>query len=183
MRRLQRIAIYLWNTRHYVLELAPKGLQLEVYADASFALHADGYSHTGLVFLMGGAPFMVKSRKQKIFATASTMSEYDGLTLAVKYVEWLCGLYTEFGIPFTFPISVYQDNLSTIHLATQPGSYKNSKHNLVRYAYVKHHNTIGTIKLIYCPTKDMIADGLTKALTGAQFRRARTSLGVVDPST
>jgi hypothetical protein len=124
---------------------------------------------------------MVKSRKQKVFATASTMSEYDCLTLAVKYVEWLCGLYTELDVPFTFPITVYQDNMSTIHLATKPGSYKNSKHNLVRYGYVKHHCALGTIQLVYCPAEQMIADGLTKALTGAAFLKSRTALGVVEP--
>jgi hypothetical protein len=181
MAKLHRVAIYLWQSRRLVLELQPKDLTLEVYADASYALHKDGHSHTGLVFLLGGAPFMCKSRKQKILATASTQAEYDALTTGTKYVEWYTGQYRELDLPLKLPINVFQDNKSTIHLATTPGSYKNSKHNLIRYAYVKHHHKLGTIKINYCPTDEMIADGLTKALTGAAFLKSRTALGVVEP--
>ena len=179
MDKLHRVVTYLWQTRDLVLKLAPKGFQLEVFADASYALHSDGYSHTGIVILLGGAPFLVKSKKQKILATASTDAEYDALTEAVKYIEWFVGLYEELGVPLVKPITVYQDNMSTIHLATKPGTYKNSKHALVRYAYVKHHAKLHTIKLVYCPTDKMLADGLTKPLQGPAFLRAREALGIV----
>jgi hypothetical protein len=57
---------YLERTKGRVLTLRPKGIfKLEAYIDASFALHPDGKSHTGIVVLLGGVGVFYASRKQK----------------------------------------------------------------------------------------------------------------------
>ena len=68
------------------------------------------------------------------------------------------------------PITIYQDNKSAIHLMTEGTTISNkAKHMKVRYFYVKEKVDENIFKLEYIPTKDMIADLLTKPLYGAQF--------------
>ena len=110
---------------------------------------------------------------------SSTDAEYEALTEAAKYIEWMRGLLEEVEIYHYTPIEVYQDNKSTIMLATGPGTFKRSKQNLVRYAYIKELIDKGVIELVWVPTDKMLADILTKVLTGAQFRSQRDGLGVM----
>ena len=53
---------YLNLTKDQPLVLsAEKGLHLEVYVDAAFALHDDGKTHTGMVIKLGEGSVWVKS--------------------------------------------------------------------------------------------------------------------------
>ena len=176
---VHRVLIDLWHTRHKRLRLRPRGKKLSAYVDAGFATHMDGYSHSGMVFLYGDTPFFFKSVKQKRVTMSSTDAEYEALTEAAKYIEWMRGLLEEVEIYHYTPIEVYQDNKSTIMLATGPGTFKRSKQNLVRYAYIKELIDKGVIELVWVPTDKMLADILTKVLTGAQFRSQREGLGVM----
>ena len=65
---------------------------------------------------------------------------------------------------------VYQDNTSTITLATKGGGKYRNKYLLVRCASVKEHCDRGDVIVRYLHTKRMLADLLTKALQGALFR-------------
>ena len=50
------------------------------------------------------------------------------------------------------------------------GSPKNrTKHMDIRYFFVREHIKSGDIRLVYTPTKEMIADLLTKPVTGSLF--------------
>lgn len=51
-----------------------------------------------------------------------------------------------------------------------------TKHIKVRFYYTRDKISDGTIKIEYCPTKKMIANGLTKALTAEQFVRLRDGI-------
>ena len=52
-----------------------------------------------------------------------------------------------------------------------------SKHMEVQRLFVKEHIDGNRIKIQYCKTEDMIADVLTKALTGAQFEKLIIMMG------
>jgi hypothetical protein len=65
---------------------------------------------------------------------------------------------------------IYQDNKSTIMLAENgPSNSGKSKHFRRRYFGVKEMIQHGEVKLIYLPTEEMVADALTKPLTGKLF--------------
>ena len=176
---VDRVLVYIYQTRHKRLRLRPRGFKLGSFGDAGFATHPDGYSQSGLVITFGGTPFFFKCGKQRRVTLSSTDSEYDTLTELCKYLEWLKGLLEELEIYHYDPIKVYQDNKSTITLATGPGTFKRSKQNLIRYQYVKDLVKDGTIEIVWCSTKDMIADILTKVLVGEHFRSQVEGLGVV----
>lgn len=59
---------------------------------------------------------------------------------------------------------IYADNQGAINLANNPVFQKRTKHIAVKYHYTRDLSGQKEIKLRYQPTKDTIADGLTKPL-------------------
>ena len=56
------------------------------------------------------------------------------------------------------------------------GSFKRSKHIKIRYFWMKSLQDNGLITLKYTPTDELVADSLTKPLTGGKFLYLRTKL-------
>jgi hypothetical protein len=52
------------------------------------------------------------------------------------------------------------------------------KHIDVRFHFIRWVITDGKLKLIYCPTDDMVADTLTKALLSAKTKHFVIELGL-----
>ena len=52
-------------------------------------------------------------------------------------------------------------------------SGKQTRHIKIRYFFITDKIKAGEVKIIHCPTLDMIADFFTKALQGSQFRKFR----------
>lgn len=176
---VDRVLVYIYNTRHKRLRLQPRGFKLGAFGDAGFATHFTGYSQSGIVITLGKTPFFFKCGKQRRITLSSTDAEYETLTEICKYLEWLKGLLEELEIYHHDPIPVFQDNKSTITLATGPGTFKRSKQNLIRYQYVKDLVKDGVIEIVWISTEDMIADILTKVLVGSHFQAQVEGLGVV----
>ena len=70
---------------------------------------------------------------------------------------------------------VNQDNESTILLEKngKVSSSKRTKHINNRYFFITDRQSKGELKVMYCPTDDMIADYHTKPLQGAKFYKFR----------
>jgi hypothetical protein len=109
---------------------------------------------------------------------SSTDAEYEAATEAGKTIEWVRGLLGELGFPPDGPTPLYQDNKSTMTLATRPGEFRRSKQNLLRYAYVRQLEAERVIRMVWVAGDDMTADIFTKPLTGEAFRRHRAGLGL-----
>ena len=171
MKKLHRVLKYLNLTKDQPLVLsAKKGLHLVVYVDAAFALHDDGKSHTGMVIKLGEGSVWVKSSKQRIVTKDSTEAEFVGLSDrlndALQCAEFLAAQgYGDIPAPV-----MMQDNMSTISLVTKGGGKYRSRHLRVRVHLLKEKHDAGEIRVIYMPTKKMLADVLTKPLQGALFR-------------
>ena len=72
---------------------------------------------------------------------------------------------------------IYQDNTSTITMAEKGRSTSDrTRHIHVRYFFIKDRIDSNELQLVYVPTKDMIADILTKPLQGDLFRKLRALL-------
>ena len=139
-------------------------------------VHSDAKSHTGTVVSMGKGPIMAKSTKQKIVTKSSTEAELVGMSDSVSLVIW-CRNFLEsqgYKVP---PAKVFQDNLSTIAMVRsgKPTSDR-TRHVSIRYFFVHDREVNGEVQLEYKPTKEMIADILTKPLQGELFTRLRDQL-------
>ena len=75
------------------------------------------------------------------------------------------------------PITLYQDNKSTIILATSGRSNNwRSRHINVRYFHIHEQLQNGVITIEYVNTNQMIADMLTKVVIGNKFRNNAQSI-------
>ncbi len=66
---------------------------------------------------------------------------------------------------------LYQDNKSAMQLETNGRalSSKRTRHIEIRYYYVADQVAKGDLRVVWCPTDEMIADFPTKALQGKAF--------------
>ena len=161
--------------------LKPREASLHVYADASYAVHADLKGHTGIVVTFGldGGPVFCYSSKQRLISKSSTEAELIALDKSVGYLMAMTYFLEDLGIQVT-PVHVYQDNQSAIKL-TENGysSMSKTKHIGIRYFYVKERVDAGDIIIHYKPTEELVADFFTKPLIGNPFYTYRDVLHIV----
>jgi hypothetical protein len=75
-------------------------------------------------------------------------------------------------------IRLLSDNQSTITLTKDSQFHAHSKHIDIRYHFICWIVNDGKIALEYCPTDDMVADILTKALPSLKAKFFATILGL-----
>lgn len=152
-------------------------LNLQAYSDASYGIHADAKSHTGLYVTLGRGPIMWKSYKQKSVTKSSCEAEILALSDMVSIAIWIKDMYNDMSNTPDAPVRIYEDNMAAIHLVSNGMSTSDrSRHIHIRNNYVGQFVENGQVKVIYCPTKDMIADILTKPLGVSQFLYLRDYL-------
>ena len=76
------------------------------------------------------------------------------------------------------PNIIYTDNQGAIALAHNPEHHARTKHVDIQYHFVRNCVEDGTTRLEYCPTEDMVADGLTKALGPERHRKLARMMGM-----
>jgi hypothetical protein len=176
-----RILAYIVGTRDRTLHFTARAsLTLLIYADAAHMLHKDTKGHGGIIGTLGSAPIFSKSFKFKLVTRSSTESEMVCLEEAVTFSLWLKVLLRDFDFPFKLPITMLQDNLSTIGIVMNGGSFNRSKHMITKCAFIKQHVDSGEIILQHCRTDIMVADMVTKPLTGTQLKKLSELVFIVD---
>jgi len=153
------------------------------YIDASYAVHNDFKSHSGMVITLGKGPLAVASSKQKIVTKSSTEAEIVALSDKMGDVLWFKEMleeqerYKNKGKLVNKPVVIYQDNKSAIRLAEFGKSTStNTKHINIRYFFVKDRLDAGEARIEYMCTTNMVADIMTKPLLGTPFRHIRSLL-------
>ena len=169
---VKRIMRYLKGTRSMRLRIggarAPE--QLIGYADADWANDRDDRrSVTGYVFSFAGGPVSWSSRGQRTVALSSTEAEYMALSEACREVTWLRLLLGELKHAQYGGTEIYEDNQGAIVLARNPEHHARNKHIDMRHHYCRDKVESGEVVVTYIPTRFMIADALTKALSAAVF--------------
>jgi hypothetical protein len=161
---------YLKATRDQVLFLGILGkIQLAFWGDAAFDVHEGAHSHGGLLSSFGIGVLFSKSFKHKLNSGSSSQAELVTLWEAIVHVAWARMFLFCLGYAQSATV-IYQDNKSTIMLAENgPSSSGKSKHFRRRYFGVKEMIDHGEVTLVYLPTREMVADALTKPLTGNLF--------------
>ena len=148
-------------------------IELNAFIDASYAVHGDCRSHSGVIIKLGDGTIYVSSRKQKINTKSSTEAELvaisDGLTLTIWAREFLIEQGYE-----DLKAKLFQDNKSTILLATRGHSTsERTKHISSRFFWITDRIKCGEVVVEHVGTDRMLADLLTKPIQGELFRRLR----------
>jgi len=195
---LERILRYLRETFDLGLYYSRKGIRttflkekvllvrepenyLMGYSDASYGgtESNERRSQSGYVFLICGAAVSWSSQKQKSkAATSSTDAELYALHKAVKEAMWAHDLLLEIGVHGPPAIRIYQDNTSTIAIASNPVKRGRTRHIAQLQQFVNDAVERKDVELVFCPTADMVADIMTKPLPPPQFIKLREKLGL-----
>jgi len=158
-------------------------LRVYTYADASYGVHPDAKSHSGMFISLGRGPSMTKSVKTKIVPKSSTEAELVTLSDTMSLAAFQLNFLESLGYDVK-PGILYQDNISTMRLAENGRSNSDrTKHIKIRYFFVKQYLDSGEFEMVHCPTDLMVADILTKPLQGDSFLRLRDYLLGVLPVT
>ena len=97
-----------------------------------------------------------------MYQLSSTVSSASRELEFAKYQQYTPG--SESGV-------LYEDSTSAVHTASKGKSVSHrTRHTKVKYFFVKEFLDSGDFTLTHCPTKEMIADTLTKPLQGELLR-------------
>jgi len=164
--KLRRLQEYLYGTIDKKMILGAKTKEIMLYADASYATHADSKSHTGSILCFGGSFIEAKSKKQKLVTTSSCEAELYALAEGVKATLGFAKVLLEIELIDHIQFKVLHDNRSTMTIAASgEGVTNKSKHFRVRYHFLKELQDDNILKIEWCPTNKMLADALTKPVT------------------
>ena len=132
------------------------------YVDASHASDIDTRrSITGYIFFISGGPVSWQSRMQTSVALSSMEAEYMAASAATQEALWQARLLLQLGMRVDLPITLYEDNKSAIMFADHPGDHRTTKHIDTKINFAREAQTNGFIKLVYVPTAEQLADGMT----------------------
>jgi hypothetical protein len=147
------------------------------YADASYAEEKDRKSITGFCFKRFGGVITWRTKKQNLVTKSSTEAEYVAISTASDEVLWLQKLVKDIH-DNNYPILIREDNQSCIKLIKNFTHSDRSKHIDVRYHSIRERLQSNQIEIEYCPTTEMTADVLTKALPAILHCKHTRNLGV-----
>ena len=138
----------------------------------------DCKSTSGYVFQVGGTVISWRSKKQACVALSTAEAEYVALASAAQESLWLQQLISDLTKQPVKQMVIFEDNQSTISMARNPQFHGRSKHIALKYHFIRDQVSDGKIDLKYCNTSDMVADIMTKGLSGEQFEKLRRMAGV-----
>jgi hypothetical protein len=192
MRALKKLSRYLRSFPDLGLKFSREGEGLlQGYSDADFASDpSDRVSILGYIFFLCGAPVSWMSKKQKSVATSTMEAEYMAMGACAKQSQFLSAILREMGYPQLVgecsfqptlkvsqdavaqirPVQLYGDNQAALTLVKDAHVHERSKHIDVAYNFVRKLWWQRRITVEYVPTKEMVADGLTKPKNGPQFQ-------------
>ena len=169
---------YLAGTADLALMFGREEKDLEGYADADGSTNEDRKVVSGYTFLIDGGAVLWCMKKQEIIALLTTEAEYVAVTHAAKEALWLRTLIKEIFGNINGPTTLYSDNQSAIALMRDHQHHTRTKHIDIRFHFICWVIEEGKIKLIYCPTNNMLANSFTKALPSAKVKHFATALGL-----
>ena len=129
-------------------------------------------------FLIDGGAVSWSSKHQELVSLSTTKSEYVAATHSMKEALWLRSLLTELFSSLKAPTTLFSDNQAAIALTCDHQYHAHTKHIDMCYHFIQWVIEQGSLRIIYCPTDDMVADALTKALPSAKVKHFMAGLGL-----
>ena len=177
---VKRILRYLKGTADYGLSFTPNASGDCVgYADADWGGDLDDRKSTsGYLFLISGEAVSWRSKKQTCVALSIAEGEYVALAGAAQEAVWMSQLTAVLKNCPQEAAVLFEDNQSAISMTNNPQFHGRSKHVSIKYHFIRDQVEKGVVEIKYCPTKEMIADMMTKGLPKEQFTKLRSMAGV-----
>ena len=175
---VKRVFRYLAGTKEFALTFGTEHHDLVAYTDADGATQEHRKAISGSAFLIDGGTISWSSRKQEIVTLSTAEAEYVAATHAAKECIWLRRLLDELSPHIPTPTTLFCDNQAACKIATTDNFHARTKHIDIRYHFIRQTIEDGTLDIVYCPTDEMVADALTKALPRWKVKGFASALGL-----
>ena len=153
---------------------------VEVYTDADWAGSVnDRRSTSGYCSYVWGN-LVTWSKKQSVVARSSAEAEYRALSHGICEGVWIQRLMGELKVPFTRPMKMYCDNQAAVNIAHNPVHHDRTKHVEIDRHFIKEKIHSGEVCITYLPTRQQVADVLTKSLNRNMFEELIGKLGLIN---
>ena len=174
-RKLDHMIVHLKADRLRKWKLgADDSKDLVWYVDSAFGVHDNYRSHTGGGLTMGKGFAISVSRAQKMNTRSSTEAEIVAVDDCLSLILWAREFMIEQGYGCNRNI-ILQDNMSSVLLENngKASSGKRTRHMNIKYFGITDRVDKEEAEIMWISREDMVADYLTKATQGAEFRRFR----------
>jgi hypothetical protein len=169
---LLRVIKFLYDTRKQVLEFNKSDCKkpLEIYTDSDWGNdQVDRKSTSGYMMYVMGNLCSWRSKKQSTTALSTTNAEYIAMSEGAREGLFFRNLFWECTNEWQ-PIYMYCDNRGAVKNAENELQHKRSKHIELKYHHIKDETEKGNIKLTWIPTKNNVADIMTKPVKVSVFK-------------
>ena len=139
------------------------------FSDADWAGDADDRKSTsGGYFMLGNNVVSWSSKKQNCVSLSTAESKYVAAASCCSQLLWLGQMLSDYGMT-SDTLTLFCDNASAIEIAKNPVQHSRTKHIDIRHHFIRDLVEKGLITLKFVPTKNQLADILTKALDYERF--------------
>jgi transposase InsO family protein len=184
-----RVIQYLYKTRSWAIcygdtERGRDGARAFVCAsDASFADNTeDRKSSQGYMMTLFGGPIAWRANKQDTVTTSSTEAELLALSQTAKEAIFLSRLFKAMTLRLNEPLIIDCDNTQTLRLIKEDSTKLITKlrHVDIHQHWLRQEYAMKRVLFRWKATREMIADGLTKALQRQKFESFVKMVGMVN---
>ena len=180
MEAAKRVLRYLKGTIDMGITYSDSALdanRLIAFCDADWASCVETRrSYSGFVALLNGGAIQWKTTQQKAVATSTAEAEFVSASKGADEIVWLNRILTSMGHAPETPTPVYEDNRACRMMSENPVAGERSKHIDYRVFALRERVADGHVRLLDCPTHDMLADIFTKNLCSVSYVRHRTTM-------
>ena len=118
------------------------------------------------------------SKRQQTISRSSAEAEYRGVANTVAETCFLRNLLLELHFTIKKATLIFCDNVSSVHLASNPIKHQRTKHVELDLHFVREKVALGQVKVLHVPSSYQYADIFTKGLPSSLFIAFRSSLTV-----
>ncbi|KJK84936.1 hypothetical protein H633G_11239 [Metarhizium anisopliae BRIP 53284] len=189
-RAADRVIQYIYPTRSFALRLGNNDQEntepIETFigsSDASFADNTeDRKSSQGYVLRLYGGPIAWKASKQTTVTTSSTEAELVAASEAAKEMIAAGRLLNSLRIKLDEPLHLEIDNKQTIRLLVEESAKLTTqlRHVDIYQHWLRQQVQSSRIKVRWVESKEMVADGMTKALPKVRHTEFLRQLRIED---
>ena len=154
---------------------ANRNIAVVGYSDSNFASDQDRHSVGAYLFTMDGNAISWAARRIKNLCISTEEAELTAASEATREAIALRSMCIQIGILNTNqPIVLNIDNSPAVAAINNPGYYGRLKHLDIGQKFCMEAHKNGVIKVEWCSTTKMLADALTKPLSGPQLDNFKT---------
>ena len=148
-----------------------KEVDIHMYMDSDHAGDkVSCRSRSGFLIYVNMALVQWFSKKQSTVETSVFSTEFVAMKQGIDALRGLRYKLRIIGIPIFGPSYIYGDNMSVIHSSSRPESVLRKKSNSIRYHTVHESVAMGESLVGHIPSKENIAEFLSKVLYGEKRR-------------